>query len=66
MWFIGRMMKRNNTTLKWALAGSLAGVAACAGALYKAVRNRIERKFEEHFDEVALQTFEGEGGLVAD
>jgi hypothetical protein len=61
-----RVMKRNNTKLNWTLLGSLAGAAACVGALYKTVRNRIERKFDEHFQEVAIQTFESEGGPALD
>lgn len=64
-WFFSRGMKRNNAKLKWALAGS-AGVAVCVGALYKAVRKRIARKFDQHLQEVAIQTFEGEGGPALD
>ena len=59
-------MKRKKTTLLWAAASTLAGLAACCGALYKAVANRIEKRFERHMDDLAIQTMEGEGGLVLD
>jgi hypothetical protein len=59
-------MKRNRTKLLWAAAGCIGSVMACGMALYKTVLTRMEKRFESHCEEIALQTLEGEGGIVFD
>jgi len=60
------VMKRNKTKLLWAAAGGVSWLAACGVTLYKAVLNRMEKRFDAHCQDLAIQTMEGEGGIVLD